>query len=60
MGPAGTSSMGANGQLQPQQKRIINKVWSTVEKVMGRMKNVLVLQLQEPMRTVEEQTKTIE
>lgn len=60
MGPAGTSSVEASGQLQPQQKRIVDKVWGAVEKVMGQMKNVLVSQLQQPTRTVEEQIKTIE
>ena len=43
-----------------QQKRILDKVWATVEKVMGEMKNQLSAKLQEPSRGVEEQEKTIE
>ncbi|CCL99103.1 uncharacterized protein FIBRA_01117 [Fibroporia radiculosa] len=43
-----------------QQKRILNKVWSTVERVMGEMRNQLLAKLQEPTRSVDEQEKTIE
>ncbi|KAG6916419.1 hypothetical protein DXG01_006823 [Tephrocybe rancida] len=43
-----------------QQRRILEKVWGSVEKAMGEMKNVLVAQLQDPTRTLEEQEKTIE
>jgi TRAP-type uncharacterized transport system fused permease subunit len=35
-------------------------VWKNIEKAMGEMKNVLVSQLQDPNRTVEEQEKTLE
>ncbi|KAI0284606.1 exocyst complex component Sec5-domain-containing protein [Russula aff. rugulosa BPL654] len=43
-----------------QQKRILDKVWGTVEKAMGEMRTLLVKQLQEPGRLVEDQEKTIE
>ena len=43
-----------------QQKRILDKVWGTVEKAMGEMRTQLVNQLQEPGRPVEDQEKTIE
>lgn len=45
---------------ESQQKKILNKVWGTVEKVMGEMKNQLLAKLQEPTRGVDEQEKTIE
>ncbi len=45
---------------QQQQKRILDKVWATVEKVMSQMRNELLAKLQEPSRSVEEQEKTIE
>ncbi|KDQ60180.1 hypothetical protein JAAARDRAFT_205190 [Jaapia argillacea MUCL 33604] len=45
---------------EQQQKRILQKVWSTVERAMSEMKNLLLAQLQEPSRPVEEQEKTIE
>jgi exocyst complex component 2 len=43
-----------------QQKRILEKVWGSVEKAMGEMKNALLSQLQDPSRTLEEQEKTME
>jgi len=43
-----------------QQKRILEKVWATVDKVMGEMKNILLAQLHDPSRSVEEHEKTIE
>jgi exocyst complex component 2 len=43
-----------------QQKRILDKVWGTVEKAMGEMRTRLVNQLQEPGRSIEDQEKTIE
>ncbi|KAJ7770499.1 exocyst complex component sec5 [Mycena metata] len=52
----GQSSAGA----EQQQKRILDKVWGSVEKAMGEMRNVLVSQLQDPRRSVEEQEKTLE
>ncbi|RPD65706.1 hypothetical protein L226DRAFT_557688 [Lentinus tigrinus ALCF2SS1-7] len=45
---------------QQQQKRILDKVWATVEKVMSQMRNELLGKLQDPSRSVEEQEKTIE
>ena len=45
---------------QQQQQRILEKVWKNIEKAMGEMKNVLVAQLQDASRTVEEQEKTLE
>lgn len=49
-----------DASAEAQQKRILNKVWATVEKAMGEMRNVLSSQLQEPTRSIEEQEKTIE
>ncbi|TFY51780.1 hypothetical protein EVG20_g10840, partial [Dentipellis fragilis] len=43
-----------------QQKRILDKVWASVEKVMSEMRAVLLAQLQEAGRPVEEQEKTID
>ena len=43
-----------------QQKRILDKVWATVERVMTEMRNDLLSKLQEPSRSVEEQEKTLE
>ncbi|KAH8116013.1 exocyst complex component Sec5-domain-containing protein, partial [Phellopilus nigrolimitatus] len=53
---AGASASNADAQ----QKRILDKVWGAVERVMGEMKNILLAQLRDPTRTVEEQEKTIE
>ncbi|KAI0371254.1 hypothetical protein BV20DRAFT_1120669 [Pilatotrama ljubarskyi] len=59
--PIGTTKDGqSSGSAQQQQKRILDKVWATVEKVMGQMRNELLAKLQEPTRSVEEQEKTIE
>lgn len=56
--PVGSTKYGqAAGQ---QQKRILDKVWSTVERVMSEMRNQLQAKLQEPSRSVEEQEKTLE
>jgi exocyst complex component 2 len=57
--PVGNTS-GKDSVIPEQQKRILDKVWSTVEKVMGEMRNLLLVQLQDPSRTVEEHEKTIE
>ncbi|KAH8997998.1 exocyst complex component Sec5-domain-containing protein [Lactarius akahatsu] len=43
-----------------QQKRVLDKVWGTVEKAMGEMRALLLGQLQEPGRPIEDQEKTIE
>jgi len=45
---------------EQQQKRILDKVWDTVEKAMGEMRTLLVNQLREPGRPIEDQEKTIE
>jgi len=45
---------------EQQQKRILDKVWATVEKAMGEMRTLLVSQLQQPGRPTEDQEKTIE
>ncbi|KAL4068578.1 exocyst complex component Sec5-domain-containing protein [Scleroderma yunnanense] len=45
---------------ESQQKRILERVWSNVEKVMGEMKSLLLSKLQEPSRSVDEQEKIIE
>ncbi|KAI1798032.1 exocyst complex component Sec5-domain-containing protein [Ganoderma leucocontextum] len=59
--PVGTTKDGQSTEsaLQ-QQKRILDKVWATVERVMAQMRNELLAKLQEPSRSVEEQEKTIE
>ncbi|KAI9065588.1 hypothetical protein FKP32DRAFT_1610523 [Trametes sanguinea] len=59
--PVGTTKDGQpSGSAQQQQKRILDKVWATVERVMSQMRNELLAKLQEPTRSVEEQEKTIE
>ncbi|PIL27676.1 hypothetical protein GSI_10828 [Ganoderma sinense ZZ0214-1] len=59
--PIGTTKDGQSTESAvQQQKRILEKVWATVEKVMGQMRNELLAKLQEPSRSVEEQEKTIE
>ena len=56
MGTPGASA----SNVVAQQKRILDKVWNAVERVMGEMKNVLFAQLRDPKRSVDEQEKTIE
>ncbi|GLB39153.1 putative exocyst complex component Sec5 [Lyophyllum shimeji] len=59
--PSGTQKEGQSSTSgDQQQRRILEKVWGSVEKAMGEMKNVLVSQLQDPTRTLEDQEKTIE
>ena len=59
--PIGSTKDGqASIAAQQQQKRILDKVWSTVDRVMGEMRNQLHAKLQEPSRSVEEQEKTLE
>lgn len=43
-----------------QQRRIIDKVWSMVEKIVGEMRSSLLALLRDPRRSVEDQEKTIE
>lgn len=59
--PIGNNKDGpATLAAEQQQKRVLDKVWNSVEKAMGEMRNVLVSQLQDPARSVEEQEKTLE
>ncbi|KAJ7096741.1 exocyst complex component sec5 [Mycena belliarum] len=59
--PIGNAKDGeASLAAEQQQKRILDKVWGSVEKAMGEMRNVLFSQLQNPRRSVEEQEKTLE
>ncbi|KAG8216446.1 exocyst complex component Sec5-domain-containing protein [Butyriboletus roseoflavus] len=60
MVPVEFSANGKPGGPMSEQKRILEKVWSNVEKVMGEMKSLLLSKLQEPSRSAEEQEKTIE
>ncbi|KAF8512663.1 exocyst complex component Sec5-domain-containing protein [Hysterangium stoloniferum] len=46
--------------LEAQQKRIFDKLWSSVEKVMGSMRDELLAKLKEIGRPVEDQEKIIE
>ncbi|KAF8434522.1 exocyst complex component Sec5-domain-containing protein [Boletus edulis BED1] len=59
-GSGESSASGKSGGPASEQKRILDKVWSNVEKVMGEMRSLLLSKLQEPSRSVEEQEKTIE
>ncbi|TFK20519.1 hypothetical protein FA15DRAFT_673418 [Coprinopsis marcescibilis] len=59
--PIGSLKDGVATQAaEQQQKRVLDKVWSSVEKAMGEMRNVLVSQLQDSARSVDEQEKTLE
>lgn len=59
--PIGNNKDGqGSASAEQQQKRILDKVWASVEKAVGEMRNVLQAQLQDPTRTIEEQEKTIE
>lgn len=59
--PIGNTKDGeTSAAAEQQQKRILDKVWSSVEKAMGEMRNLLISQLQDPRRSVEEQEKTLE
>lgn len=59
--PIGTAKEGQSAAAAGlQQKRILDKVWATVEKVMTEMRNDLLSKLKEPSRGVEEQEKTLE
>lgn len=51
---------GNTGSSTAQQKRILDKVWVNVEKVMGEMKALLLARLQDPGRSVEEMERGIE
>ncbi|KAH8830005.1 exocyst complex component sec5 [Flagelloscypha sp. PMI_526] len=59
--PIGTLKDGSVSPAeQAQQKRILDKVWQSIEKAMAEMKSGLHAQLSDPSRTVDEQEKTIE
>ncbi|KAF7323903.1 Exocyst complex component SEC5 [Mycena kentingensis (nom. inval.)] len=59
--PIGNSKDGqASAADEQQQKRILDKVWASVEKAMGEMRSSLLKQLQDPTRSVEEHEKTLE
>lgn len=55
--PIGSSN---TKEAEVQQKRILEKVWGTVEKAMAEMRLRLGGMLKDPGRSVEEQEKTIE
>lgn len=45
---------------EQQQRRVLYKIWNIVEKSMGELRRVLISQLQDSSRSVEEQEKTLE
>ena len=56
--PVGSKKDGlSTGQ---QQKRILDKVWTTVEKVMSELRFQLQAKLKESGRSIDEQEKTLE
>lgn len=58
---AGSVSSGTQlQQMQMQQRRILNKVWASVEKAMGEMRKVLIAQLQDSSRSIEDHERTLE
>ncbi|KAF8999104.1 exocyst complex component sec5 [Cyathus striatus] len=59
--PIGNIKDGATSiAAEQQQGRVLEKVWSSVEKAMSEMRNVLYSQLQDSTRSVDEQEKTLE
>lgn len=56
----GANSRASTSDSDAQRKRILEKVWNAVERVMDEMKEILFGQLRNPLRSVEEQEKTIE
>ncbi|KAF7430424.1 hypothetical protein PC9H_006131 [Pleurotus ostreatus] len=59
--PISSSKEGSSSQsAEEQQKRILEKVWGSVEKAMGEMRTILSAQLQDASRSIDEQEKTIE
>lgn len=59
--PIGSTKDGQrSAAAEQQQKRILDKVWSMVERVMGEMRDQLSAKLLEPSRSVEEQEKILE
>ncbi|KAG8892472.1 hypothetical protein FRB99_002694, partial [Tulasnella sp. 403] len=53
-------SQSSTSSTSEHQKRIFDRVWTAVEKVMGEMRTTLLGQLKEPGRNVDDQEKTIE
>ncbi|TRM60363.1 exocyst complex component Sec5-domain-containing protein [Schizophyllum amplum] len=51
---------GVDRKMEQQQKRVLDKVWASVEKAMLEMRRVLFAQLQDPRRSVEEHERTLE
>lgn len=47
------------GTSTVQEKRVYEKVWKSAEGIMSGMKKDLILLLKDPMRSVEDQEKTI-
>jgi exocyst complex component 2 len=47
-------------ELEAQQKRILDKVWASVERTMGEMKAMLTVQLRDGSKSVEDHEKTLE
>ena len=47
-------------QQKDQQARVFEKVWSSVERIMGEMRMKLDMALKDTTRTVEDQERTIE
>jgi hypothetical protein len=47
-------------EMEQQQKRILEKVWSTVERTMDELKSTLLEQLKDSGKSIEEHEKTLE
>ncbi|KAF8899761.1 exocyst complex component sec5 [Gymnopilus junonius] len=59
--PTGNSKNAIASEVAEQhRRRILDKVWASVEKAIGQMRSALVSQLQDSNRSVEEQEKTLE
>lgn len=58
--PIGSTKDGQRSSTAELQKRILDKVWAMVERVMGEMRGQLSAKLQEHSRSVEEQEKILE
>jgi len=56
----GGSQATSSSAVTDQQKRIFDKVWTAVEKVMEEMRSTMLAQLKDHSRPVDEQEKTIE
>lgn len=54
------SAASAHARAQQQQTRVLNKVWAGVERAMAELKNVLIIQLMDPGRSIEDQEKALE